>query len=68
MPSDYSKNIFYYDKRCTKFDSNKNTFLIDKELKYCPINMNTKKKEKEVICNDQFFQIDTNKFNSIIKK
>ena len=68
MPSEYSKNIFYYDEKCDLFDSNKNLYLINKDIKYCPIDRNTKQKKKKVICDDKFFQIDTNKFNSIVKK
>jgi len=68
MPSEYSKNIFYYDEKCDTFDSNKNIYLINKDIKYCPIDQSSKKKEKEVVCDDKLFKIDMNKFNSIVKK
>ena len=68
MPSNYSKNIFYYDEKCDSFDSNKNIYLINKNIKYCPIDRNTKKKIKEVVCDNPSFEVNMKKFNSIVRK
>lgn len=68
MPSDYSNTIYSYfiRRKCMELNSYRN-YLIYPNIGYTIIDKKIKE-EKKVICENKNFQIDQEKFNTIVKK